>query len=196
MSKLTFLLIFLFVPYSIFASDEVWKGLYFDQSTLKDAISLVGKPKRQEKQRLSSTSSVSKRVRENVEVETLVYEKIDSWEKVALSFLGDKLIRVKFWPHNKTLHASDLPSRYSANFVAVEGFAKNVNLSVFDGQKEPEVPKVYPVIYFMVAAKPDRLIVVGIKNNSVRAWFPKTTIKLFPGSVEDIEILSRKEETE
>lgn len=177
---------------------SVWDGLVFHETTPEKAVSTIGKPKKKKAENLSSLSSISKKAEGNAEVQTIVYEKIDGWEKVALSFWDNKLFRIKFWPRNKTLRASTLSDEFKADFVSVEGFSKNVSLSVFDGQKEPTVPKVYPTVYFMVTSKPDRFIVATINNGSFGALWKdatkKPTVTMFPGFVEDIEILSRKTE--
>jgi hypothetical protein len=202
MFRLALLVVFVLVFSSIplFGQDNaVWRGLVLNESTIETAINTIGKPKKKQTENLSTFSSVSVKAAGKMEVQTIVYEKIDGWEKVALSFLDNKMFRVKFWPRNKKMLASALPDEYNADFVSVEGFSKKVNLSVFDGQKEPTVPRVYTTVYFMVASKPDRFIIASVNNGSFAALWKdatrKPTVQMFPGFVEDIEILSRKTET-
>ncbi len=184
-------LVFPTLSTSAFANDEVWRGLIFDKSTVETAIDTIGKPKRNRFEKLKTLSTVNGKV----DVRTIEYEKIDGWEKVSLSFLNHKLFRAKFWPRNKTMPGFELANYYKADFLFVEGFSKKVSLSVFDGQKEPTVPKVYPTVYFMVAAKPDRHIIASINNSSFGSFWKQIgrepTVRMFPGFVEDIEILSR-----
>lgn len=188
----------LFAPHLVNAQDStVWKGLVFDQSVIEDAVNAAGKPKsrRIEKMKtLEKDGSLSK----TEEMQIVEFEKIDEWKKVSLGFYKGKLFKAKFWPKNKTMPGSDLPNKYTANFVAVEGFAKGIPLSVFEGQKEPEVPRVYPVIYFMVSSIPERHILATINNNSWKAVWKdtvnKATVSMFPGFVETIEIISRHNE--
>jgi hypothetical protein len=179
---------------SAFGQGELgWRGLVFDHSTVETAVQTIGKPKRKRLENLKALSPGN--VVGKIETQTIEYEKTDGWKKVTLTFVNNKLFKAKFWPQNKKLPASTLIETYIADFIFVEGFAKGVALSVFDGQKEPTVPRVYPTLYFMVAAKPDRYIVASINNGSFAALWKdatrKPTIQMFPGFVEDIEIVSR-----
>ncbi len=191
--------IFLFLPNFVTAQElAVWKGLSFDQATTEDAVRAAGKPKKQRIEKMKVVSELNGPVVGTEEIQILEFEKIDEWKKVALGFMKGKLFKAKFWPKNKTLSASQLSERYKINFVAVEGLAKGVPLSVFEGQKEPEVPRVYPAIYYMISATPDRYTFVTINNGSWKTlWkdaFGKPTVNMFPGFVEDIEIISRHSE--
>lgn len=181
---------------SIFGEGELgWRGLVFNESSIEITIQTIGKPKRQRTETLKTLFYSDEKVTGKLESQTIEYEKLDGWERVKLTFVNNKLLRAKFWPPNKKKLASGLPSIYGADFTSVEGFAKGVALSIFENQKEPAVPKVYSTIYFMVAAQPDRYIVASINNGSFAALWKdatrKPTIQMFPGFVEDVEIVSR-----
>ena len=176
--------------------DEIlWKGLTFDKTTLEDAIGAVGKPKKRHIDKIKTLDFPGGKVVGKQEIQILEFEKINGWEKVSLSFFKDKLFKAKFWPRNKTMRASELTTAYQADFIFAEGFAKGVSLSVFEGQKEPSVPRVYPTVYFMVSAKPDRYLLASINNGSFAAFWKElgreATAQMFPGFVEDITIISR-----
>ena len=178
----------------------VWRGLLLDSSTIEDAIRAAGKPSKQKVEKLKITGEKGGKANSNRNVDVVEFKKIDEWQKVSLQFLDGKLFKAKFWPKNKTMPASELPERHGSDFVAVEGFAKGVPLSVFEGQKQPDVPRVYPPLYFMVSSMPDRNIVAEINNGSWKTlWngsFNRPTIKMFPGFVESIEIVSRHGESQ
>jgi len=181
---------------SIFAEGELgWRGLIFNESTIETTIQTIGKPKRQRTENLKTSLTIDGKISGKLESQSIEYEKIDGWEKVKLTFVDNKLLRAKFWAPNKKKMASSLPEIYATDFISVEGFAKGVALSIFEGQKEPSVPKVYSTIYFMVAAQPDRYVIASINNGSFAALWKdatrKPTIQMFPGFVEDVEILSR-----
>jgi hypothetical protein len=188
--------ILILFPVFVSGADEtVWKGLMFDKTTPEDVVTTVGAPKRKRKEKIKTLSAMGGKAIGKQEIQILEFEKIDTWEKVSLGFFNNKLFKVKFWPRNKTMLASTLGSTFHADFVFAEGFAKGVSLSVFEGQKEPTVPRVYPTVYFMVSAKSDRYILANINNGSMGAlWkdaMKTATVQMFPGFVEDIEIISR-----
>lgn len=177
------------------SEESVWKGLFFDKTTLEEAVASIGPPREKRKEKIKTQPTVGGKVTGTLEIQILEYKNADGWEKVSLAFLNNKLFKAKFWAKNKTVRAYDLTATYQADFLFVEGFAKGVPLSVFEGQKEPSVPRVYPTVYYMVSAKPDRYIFATINNGSFGAlWkdaMKKATVQMFPGFVEDIEIISR-----
>jgi hypothetical protein len=198
-------LVFLAAPLILLASGianandgSVWKGLMFDQSTIEDAINAAGQPSKRGREKIKVVDEAKGVVVGTEDLQIVEFKNKDEWKKVSLGFLKNKLYKAKFWPRNKTLPASEIPGIYRADFVAVEGFAKGVSLSVFEGKKEPEVPRVYPTVYFMISAIPDRYILASINNGSWGSlWkdaFKKATVEMFPGFVEDIQIVSRKRE--
>ena len=77
----------------------------------------------------------------------------------------------------------------------MEGIAKQIKFSDYEGQKETTVPKVYPVSYFMLSVKPDSAILATINNNTWKTiWrdgMKKPTVEMFPGYVETLRIFSR-----
>ncbi len=176
----------LFFAVSTFSND-VWKGLEFEKTSVDDAIKSIGVPKKRRSEKVKEVLGQNGKVAGKPDVQVIEYQRIDGWEKVTLSFLNVRLFKVKFWPRNKTLLASDLTTSYKADFVSVEGFAKGVSLSVFDEQKEPSVPRVYPTVYYMVSAKTDRYIVAIINNGSFKAVLKQNwsepTVQRIPGFV-------------
>lgn len=193
-----FVLLVAFLSISAVAND-VWKGLELKSSTQEDVVKAVGEPKRRRFEKIKIAGAPGGNITGQKALRVFEYEKIDGWEKVALTFMDDRLFKIKFWPRNKSLVASSLPSTYEADFVYVQGLSNKVPLSVFEGQKEPAVPHVYDTVYFMVSAKADRYILVSVNNGSWKAFTrqmkKKPTIESFPGFVEDIEIISRGWET-
>ncbi len=184
------------LPASVVSQEAaVWRGLAFDIASPEDAAAAAGKAGKRRSEKIKVLDVPGGRVPGKQEVEIIEFEKIDGWEKVSLSFTRGKLFKAKFWPPNKTMKASDLPTTYTGDFVFVEGFAKGVPLSVFEGQKEAAVPKVYPAVYYMVSAQPDRYILTSINNGSFGTLWKQlgreATVQLFPGFVEDVEVISR-----
>jgi hypothetical protein len=178
----------------------VWKSLSFGVATVEDAVAVAGKPSKRKIEKMKVYDEKDGKVTGTRNIQVIEFKKVDEWQRVALGFLDGKFYKAKFWPKNKTLPASDLPARHGSDFVAVEALTKKVSLSVFEGQKEPEVPRVYPLLYFMVSSVPDRNIVAAINNASWKnIWkdsFSLPTIKMFPGFVESIEIVSRHGESQ
>ena len=175
----------------------VWKGLSFGVATVEDAVGVAGKPSKRKIEKMKVYEDGKVIGTKNIQV--VEFKKVDEWQRVALGFLDGKLYKAKFWPKNKSILASELPSNHGSDFVAVQGFSKGVSLSVFEGQKEPEVPRVYPPIYFMVSSVPDRNVVALINNSSWKAMWKDSinspTKTMFPGYVESVEIVSRHGES-
>jgi len=179
----------------------VWKGLSFGVSTIEDAVGVAGKPSKRKIEKMKVCDEKDGKATGTRNIQIVEFKKIDEWQRVSLGFLDGKLYKAKFWPKNKTMPASELPERHGSDFVAVEGFVKGVPLSVFEGQKEPEVPRAYAAVYFMVSSLPDRNIVATIHNGSwktlvLQGSFRLPTKKMFPGSVESIEIVARHGESQ
>src|SRR5687767_7455427 len=102
-SVLLFLIIALSSIFTLGQDSSVWRGLVFDESSAETTVTAIGKPKKRKTENLSTFSSLSTKASGEIKVQTIVYEKTDGWEKVALSFFDDKLFRAKFWPRNKTM---------------------------------------------------------------------------------------------
>ena len=178
----------------------VWKGLSFGISTVEDAVGVAGKPSKRKIEKMKVYDEKGGKVSGTKNIQVVEFKKVDEWQRVALGFLDGKLYKAKFWPKNKTMPASELPERHGSDFVAVEGFVKGIPLSVFEGQKEPEVPRAYAAVYLMVSSVSDRNIVATIHNASgktlvLQGSFRLPTKKMFPGYVENIEIVSRHGES-
>lgn len=177
----------------------VFRGLVLNETTHEAAIKLLGPPHKNEMRDISAFGSASKAAQGEVKYLISTYKKLDEWKEIQLTFYESKLIGIRFFVERKRLEASSLPIRYNTDFVMVEGFAKGTNLSVFDGQKDPVVPRVYPLIYYMVSAQSDRFIVAAVasSNSWNSIWLVgKATEKKYPGYVGYIDILSRKFETD
>jgi len=146
---------------------------------------------------ISALKSASKAAAGETRYRIITYKDLDGWDEVQLTFYQDKLIGTRLFPKKKKLQALELPNIYKSDFVTVEGFAKGSSLSVFDGQKDPDVPRVYPPIYYMVTAMPDRFVVATVGLTSWKSiWLGgKATEQKYPGYVGNIDILSRKFET-
>ena len=171
------------------------EGLDFEVASYADATAKLGKPKKEKIDSISFRPAVPGESAQRKNVRKLIYEDVNGWKQVELSFIDDKLVTLMFWPKNKTLKAAELLKMADADFLLVEGFAKGVSLASFEGQKETNIPKVYPARYHMVAVKPDRYIISLINNGSFKAilkdGFRKPTIELFPGYIENVVIQSR-----
>lgn len=186
---------------SSFASAQeaaLWRGVEFGMTSAA-VIEKAGKPRNVKTDEASFKLALPTVARERSDLRKLTYEKSDGWEKIVLSFLDDKLIGVHLWPRNKTMEAASLPEKFGSDFLLVEAFAKGVDLGTFEGQKETSVPKVYPAIYNMLAVRRDRFVIGLINNGSLKAifkdGFKKPTIRMFPGYVESVIIVSRFAET-
>ncbi len=176
---------------------RLFDSLEFGKTTTAELISAKGKPRKtryENPKRLLPDGSYSRGTR----IEFLEYRKLSNWKKVEFGFVDGKLISIEYLPTNKTLEASKLPELFDRDFVSVEGFSKSVSLSVFEGQKEPTVPKVYAPIYFMVSATPETVIISMVNNGSWKAMFKDSfnlpTVKTFPGFIENIKLVQRKPE--
>lgn len=179
-------------------NQPIFRGLILNETTQAAAIQSLGKPHKVEMKDISAWKSVSKAAAGEKRFQSATYKKIDGWDEVQLTFYQDKLISVKIMPGKKKMLASELPGNHKSNFVMVEALARDVNLSVFEGQKDPDVPRPYPIFYFMVTAFPDRFIVALVGNNSWKSMMAagRPSEKKYPGYVSQIEFLSRKFETD
>lgn len=194
--SITILLMLLFAMLvSADAQDfALFDSLQLGESTVEEVTNLAGKPKKkksEDSKKLLPDGSYNK----GEKIEILQYEKLNGWKKVEFGFINGKLISVLYLPKNKTLEASRLPELFAGEFVSVEGFSKSVSLSVFEGQKDPDVPKVYGAIYYMVSVRPERAIISLVNNGSWKSVFKDglnmPTVKNFPGYIENIKVVRR-----
>ena len=197
MKSLLIAILFIFHMFSspgLAQENLLWNGVEFGMNSAR-VIEKAGKPRKDRFDTASFKPALANTVRERKDFRKLTYEKSEKWEKVVLTFLDDALIGIELWPRNKTLEAADLPNQFGTDFLLVEAFAKGMDLSALEGEKETSVPKVYPAIYNMLAVRNDRYVIGLINNGSLKAIFKdglqKPTIKKFPGYVESISIVAR-----
>ncbi|MGB7209792.1 MAG: hypothetical protein WBD27_14105 [Pyrinomonadaceae bacterium] len=174
---------------------ETWRGLTPGTTTPTDIIKLYGKPQKDRLEEPNIASAVSGPANGETIVRSLVYKKVDGLSKLHLMFSNDKLYSMIQYPKNKTRPASDLTSQFNSDFLFLEGLPKKLDFAQLEGQKETTIPKVYPVAYYMLAVRGDRVILALISNGSFKAMWrdgiKKPTLEMFPGYVESIQIFYR-----
>ncbi len=117
-----------------------------------------------------------------------VYRSLGGWKHVEFFTLDGKVVMVSATPVNKKMKAADMVGFFAPDFVSVEAFSRKVTIDAFIGQKDPDVPKVYGMNYFMVNATKDAHTVVTVNNvNWKRLLNPiKADVTKYPGYVEKV----------
>lgn len=175
-----------------------WQGLVLDQSTAEDATSILGKPASDKVDRLhihNIDNWVTPKHKEKI-FRTLTYRKVGDVKKAELAFLDNKLVRVFLEYDEKRFLAKDLGERIGLEFVMVEGeIPSDSTPSMYEGQKESLVPKVYPAAYYMISVTPQSLISALVTGGRLKAvlkeMYRVKTKEPFPGSLIHMEIISR-----
>jgi hypothetical protein len=81
------------------------------------------------------------------------------------------------------------------DFVLVEkGVPANSTPSMYEGQKESTIPKIYPPLYYLVSVQSKSFVsawVAGRGKAALKQIFGVSTIEPFPGSIIFMDIVSR-----
>ena len=176
-----------------------WQGLTFDQSTPQDAIRTLGPPVSDKTDRLyihNIDNWVTPKHKEKL-FRILIYKNVGEVKRAELAFLEGKLIRIFLKYEGKEFPAQELSARVGLDFVMVEKEVPSDSTpEMYEGQKEPLVPKVYPVVYHLVSVTPRSLISAYVQSGSPKAMlkeaFRMKTKEVFPGSIVHIEMISRE----
>ncbi|PYS25598.1 MAG: hypothetical protein DMF72_01265 [Acidobacteria bacterium] len=138
-----------------------WQGLTIDQSTTEDSIRILGQPMSAKLSRLH-IHNIDKWITPKQEqkiFKVLTYQRAGEVKRAELDFLDNKLVRIYLEYDEKKFLAKDLGATIGVDFVLVERrVPSNSSPSVYEGQKEALVPKVYPTAYYMVCVNPQSFI--------------------------------------
>ncbi len=182
---------------SIYKPDG-WQGLTLDQSTPEDAIRALGQPITDKSDRLHIHNIgkwVTPKHKQKI-FRVLTYKNAGEVKKAELAFLDNKLVRIYLEYDEKKFPAKDLRERVGIDFVLVEGGVPSDSTpSMYEGQKESLVPKVYPAAYYMVSVTPQSLISALVSGGRLKAvlkeMYRVKTKAPFPGSILHLEMISR-----
>ena len=175
-----------------------WQALILDQSTSEEAVRVLGQPVSDKIDRLhihNIDQWVTPRHKEKI-FRVLTYKQIGEVDKAELDFLDNKLVRVFLEYDEKKFPAKDLSARIGLDFVMVEGEVPSDSVpSMYEGQKEALVPKVYPTAYYMVCVTPQSLVSANVLSGRGKAVFKEAfrvkTKESFPGSLIHLDMISR-----
>ncbi len=169
-----------------------------DQSTSEDAIRTLGRAISDKSDRLH-IHNIDKWVTPSHKQKVfrvLAYKNTGEVKRVELAFLDNKLVRIYLEYDEKKFLAKDLRERIGMDFVLVEGGVPSDSTpSMYEGQKESLVPKVYPAAYYMVSVTPRSLISALVFGGRLKAvlkeMYRVKTKEPFPGSLVHLEMISR-----
>jgi hypothetical protein len=175
-----------------------WHDLVLDQSTSEETVRVLGQPVNDKIDRLyihNVDQWVTPTHKEKI-FRVLTYKRIGEVNKAELDFLDNKLVRVFLEYDEKKFSAKDFGARIGLDFVMVEGEVPSDSTpSMYEGQKEALVPKVYPAVYYMVCVSPQSLVSANVLSGRGKAVFKEAfrvkTKEPFPGSVIHVEMISR-----
>src|SRR6266480_1101798 len=176
-----------------------WHDLVLDQSTSEEAVRVLGQPVNDKTDRLyihNVDQWVTPTHKERI-FRVLTYKRIGEVNKAELDFLDNKLVRIFLEYDEKKFSAKDFGARIGLDFVMVEGEVRSDSTpSMYEGQKEALVPKVYPTAYYMVCVSPQSLVSAYVLSGRGKAVFKEAfrvkTKEPFPGSLIHVEMISRR----
>ena len=201
MSKIL-LLLFLSVLAINAAAQECfrWKNLNLNQSTIAEAIKLLGKPdeNRIAKPKFDKINAESDR--ELINYRKLRYKKFDFYREVELLFLNEKLFSLEFKAERKTVLAADLNRRFNTEFLFAGDLSTFIRFSDYRGRNADAVPRAYPAHYNLVSVDRNCAILAEIDNSSPKTMelfgIKTLPVGMFPGTVRSIQIYSRETKVE
>src|SRR5215213_3071736 len=168
MRKFLFLLFLLTFLSSISPAQECfqWKNLKLESSSLKETVSILGKPNKNKIEKAKFGNSALEDVRGLINFRKLRYKNIDEYREVELLFLNEKLFGIEFTPEKKKLLASDLGKNFNSEFLFADDVSKRLNFADYSGQIVSRIPKVYPANYYMLALRRYCVIIAAVDNSS------------------------------
>jgi hypothetical protein len=175
-----------------------WQGLTLDKSAPEDAIRVLGQPLSDKSDRLhihNIDKWVAPKHKQKI-FRALAYKNAGEVKKAELGFLDNRLVRIYLEYDEKKFPAKDLRERFGVDFVLAEGGVPSDSTpSMYEGQKESLVPKVYPAAYYLVCVTPQSLISALVAGGRLKAvlkeMYRVKTKEPFPGSLLQLEIISR-----
>jgi len=180
-------------------STDNLRSLAIDRSTPEEAIKLLGQPHKETINKFVDYDVSSKWLSPTCKQKVfryLEYKNVEGSERVTLTFLEDKLVRISFHPTRRP-DASAISRIYglvfSPKIAAVvdsldpEGFEKNLG-KIF--------PRSYPPIYSIISITPTTFVSAQIDNGGVSSITRNSTAIResgdFPGKATRIQIVSRR----
>ncbi len=175
-----------------------WQSLLLDRSTPEDAIRALGTPVGDKLDKLDIHNVdkwMTPKHKQKI-FRKLTYKKAGEVKKAELAFLDNKLVSIRLEYNEKKFFAKDLEAKFELDFVLVEeGVPSDSTPSMYEGQKESLIPKVYPYVYYMVSVTPQSFISAQVLSGRTKAMFKEVfrvqTKEPFPGSLMNMEIISR-----
>lgn len=189
-------------------TDNLLRNLKLDESTVDDAIKILGKPKSDTvdvfgvggKNGIFETSIEPLFLTKNEKVfRKLVYKKKGGTDDITLRFYKGKLFQIiidyDIGRKINTFPANELGAKYGIDFVILQGVTKDSKITDFEGQKENSLPKVYGVLYTILSVQKDKIYFVRVDNNNSKGFWKniagRATKEMFPGLVGELHLISR-----
>ena len=176
-----------------------WRGLVLGQSTVDDALRLLGQPERDKTDRLLIYAA-GKWFEPGLNKKTLrkqSWKKVEGFDRVDLCYKGDKLVVIHL-DFDKELPPTALANIYGLEFAPfVDALAESMFPRDFERHKGKVYPKRYPPFYTLVAVAPSAVITAGVNASSLGRVL-QTSMGVgdvagggFPGKVSQVQLISR-----
>jgi hypothetical protein len=184
-----------------------WRDFKLNSTNAEDVLKALGKAKKDKTETFnSSVPSDWSPAKKGQLVRTLSYKNIGDYDSLEFYFIENQFVglnllvdqnKQKGLLHNKStiLEAVKIPQIFQTNFLIVQKIPATSKISDYEGQKEPNIPKVYPQIYTMLGISQNSIILVNIDNTNFKSGWRtitgKPTIEFLPGFAQRIQLISR-----
>ncbi len=182
------------IPSSSAQQPNSWHGLTLGESTIEEAIAILGTPKKvKENQKLSTP--ISAWIDKSVRYTKIYFRQVPGFKQVILFFSEDRLTVIQLHFRQK-LNPSTLSDAYGIQFVPkVSGIDVAFNPEDYERNQGQVYPTNYPDRYHLIGISEEAYVVGQVTNRSVGAFF-KDVFKVpddstsFPGKVEALQLVS------
>jgi len=189
---------FLFSGFELFAqSADGWHGLLLNESTLEDAIQILGKPNTDKTEQKLQTA-IGYRINGDLRYRKLEYKKRKGMDKAELYFLEGKLAAIQL-DLRIEMNPNSLADDFGVDFAPE---LSGVDITLRPGNYEPVEGHVsYPRVYHIVGIADGSFVIAQVKQGTF-SHLAKSYGGIqeesthFPGKVHHIQILSRSLEKE
>lgn len=189
---------FLFPDSSLLAqTTDGWSGLLLDESTVEDAIKILGTPNR-DKNGQKLKTAIGYRVNRDLRCRKLEYKKPPGMDKAELFFLDGKLVAIQL-DLKRELNPNSLKHDYGVEFTPE---LSGVNITVRSEDYEPVEGFVsYPRVYHIVGTADISFVIAEVRQGTF-SHMAKSYGGIqeepthFPGKVHHIQLVARSLEKE
>jgi hypothetical protein len=167
---------------------ETWNGLMLDESTVEDAVALLGKPKKdKDSQRFNTDIHVWLA---DLRYRKLEFGKILGMDKVNLYFLNDYLKVIEL-DMDDPLPARELPHRYSLRFFMREKFG-GLYPDPYERRAGDRVPEIESSYHIIGIGDSSFLVAVNTWGGLTGLAYRTVGVReMVPGYVQALQLVSR-----